>query len=255
MSITSIWVIRRYSYRLFLHIHHGTTLACLGGLVWHVILQHQSLSKIPVFVAGSLWISKFAFWAIRVFLATPGAIQNTRQEKGALYIQVSCSRPVRVFPGCYFFVFLPGKLFRYDITSSFPILVMWHSPASITGTIKEVGFLLSDSGRLSQISRLETGHSVCLDGPYGRNLELWNYETVILTAKGMGIAGVLSSALALIDRRNQDIAVKKNARSTGRLFRDLTRKVAIVWMLESNDQQNWAGPLLNILKGLDQDQV
>jgi hypothetical protein len=71
----------------------------------------------------------------------------------------------------------------------------------------------------------------------------------------MGIAGVLSSALALIDRRNQDITVKKNAQSADRLFRDLTRKVAIVWMLESNDQQNWAAPLLNILKGLDQDQV
>ncbi|KZZ92597.1 hypothetical protein AAL_06223 [Moelleriella libera RCEF 2490] len=123
------------------------------------------------------------------------------------------------------------------------------------GTINEVGFLLSDSGRLSRISHLDTGHTVCLDGPHGRNLELWNYETVIFPAKGMGIAGVLSSALALIDRRNQDIALKKNAQSADRLFWDLTRKVAIVWMLESNDQQNWAAPLLKILKGLEQDQV
>lgn len=255
ISVTSIWIVRRYSYRLFLLIHTGAVVASLGGMFWHVLLQDRSVGRIPVLVGGSLWVLRFIFWILRVCLATPGAIQARRQEKGAVYIQVSCTRPVRVFPGCYFFIFLPGRLFRYDLTSSFPMLVMWHSAASVTGTNKDVCFLVSDHGRISQISRLDIGNSLRLDGPYGRNLELWNYETVILTAKGMGIAGVLSSALSLIDRRNQDWEVKKSAQSTERLHRDLTRKVAIVWTLESNYQEDWAASAFSVLKGLDLDQV
>lgn len=255
ISVTSIWVVRRYSYRLFLLLHTGAVLASLGGMFWHVLLQDRSISRAPVLVGGSLWILRFIFWIFRVCVATPGAIRTRRHEKGAIYIQVSCSRPVRVFPGCYFFVFLPGKLFRYDLTSSFPMLVMWHSSASITGAIQNVCFLVSDHGRMSQISHLDIGDSLRLDGPYGRNLELWNYETVILTAKGMGIAGVLSSALSLVDRRNQDREVKKNARSAERLHRDLTRKVAIVWTLEFNYQEDWAASAFSVLKGLDLEQV
>ncbi|KAM5353128.1 hypothetical protein ACJZ2D_016987 [Fusarium nematophilum] len=255
MLITSIWVVRRYSYRLFLLIHTRAILASLGGMFWHVLLQHRRVSRIPISIGGSLWVLSLIYWIVRVCLATPGAIQTRRQEKGAVYIQVSCTRPVRVFPGCYFFIFLPGRLFRYDLTNSFPMLVMWHSSASVSGTNKDICFLVSDRGRMSRISRLDIGNSLRLDGPYGRNLELWNYETVILTAKGMGIAGVLSSALSLIDRRNQDWEVKKNKQSAERLFRDLTRKVAIVWILEFNAQEDWAASAFSVLKGLDLDQV
>ena len=252
--ISSIWIVRRYSYRLFLLIHTGAALAFLGGMFWHVLLQPRRTSKVLVSVAGGLWILRFMLWILRVYMATPGTIWTKRQEKGAAYIQVSCNRPVRVFPGCYFFIFRPGRLFRYD-TSSFPMLVMWHSSASVTGTNKDVSFLVSDHGRMSQVSRLDIGNTLRLDGPYGRNLELWNYETVILTAKGMGIAGVLSAALTLIDRRSQDWQAKKNPLSAERLFRDLTRKVAILWTLESNGQEDWAAPAFNVLKGLDFDQV
>ncbi|KAK1980493.1 hypothetical protein LZ30DRAFT_659258, partial [Colletotrichum cereale] len=195
------------------------------------------------------------FWLLRIYLATPGAIQLRRQEKGAVYVQVACSRPVRVFPGCYFFVFLPGSVFRHDLTSSFPMLVMWHPSASMTGNNKDVAFLVSDRGRIFNFSRLDVGNSLLLDGPYGRNLELWNYETVILAAKGMGIAGILSSALCLLDRRNQDSEAKKDKKHGQRLFRDLTRKVAIVWALEDNAQEDWATSAFSVLQGLDSDQT
>ncbi|KDN70497.1 hypothetical protein CSUB01_07942 [Colletotrichum sublineola] len=132
---------------------------------------------------------------------------------------------------------------------------MWHPSASVTGNNKDVAFLVSDRGRIFNFSRLDVGNSLLLDGPYGRNLELWNYETVILAAKGMGIAGILSSALCLLDRRNQDSEAKKDKKRGQRLFRDLTRKVAIVWTLEDNAQEDWAAPAFSVLQGLDSDQT
>jgi NAD(P)H-flavin reductase len=44
--------------------------------------------------------------------------------------------------------------------------------------------------------------SVILDRPYGKDLKLKDYKTVLLFAKGIGIAGVLTYTLSLVERRN-----------------------------------------------------
>ncbi|KAL8409983.1 hypothetical protein RB594_008176 [Gaeumannomyces avenae] len=218
-------------------------------MFWHIFVQHRAASRIPIFVAGALWTSRLVFWLFRVFSATSAAIHTRRQEKGAVYVQVSCSRPIRTFPGCYFFLFLPSKVF----TSSFPMLVMWHSSKSLEGSENEIGFLISESGRFFNHSSFKIGKSLLLDGPYGRNIDLWNYETVILAAKGMGIAGILSSALFLLDRRNLDLVAKKQTKK--RLFRDRTRKVALVWALEDNFQENWAALAIHNLQKVDKEKI
>ncbi|KAI7911943.1 hypothetical protein M0657_010695 [Pyricularia oryzae] len=142
---------------------------------------------------------------------------------------------------------------------SFPMFAMWHSTRSLDGG-NEIGFLLSESERVFNHSSFKIGKGLRLDGPYGRNIDLGNYESVILAAKGMGIAGILSSALFLLDRHNLDTLAKKEQMSfdedgairyTNRIFRDQTRKIVLIWILEDNCQEDWAAAQIRDLQKID----
>ncbi|CAJ2505628.1 Uu.00g130220.m01.CDS01 [Anthostomella pinea] len=106
----------------------------------------------------------------------------------------------------------------------------------------------------SPFLRLKKGQKFLLDGPYGQDLGLRHYETVIMAAQGIGIAGVLASALDLAERQQHDWAIKASKSRAYRadLFRDRTRKVAIVWSLDENIQEEWVTMELNALKRLDE---
>ncbi|KAF3768214.1 hypothetical protein M406DRAFT_326813 [Cryphonectria parasitica EP155] len=136
---------------------------------------------------------------------------------------------------------------------------MWHEPGQqmSAGGVKDVSFLVSRQERLHRTLRLADGDSLYLDGPYGQDHSLGRYETVILTAKGVGIAGVLSSALNLLERREHDSVAKDQMPHTRgpRLFRDATRKVSIFWVLEHASQQEWVASELKSLQGLDEDNI
>ena len=77
-----------------------------------------------------------------------------------------------------------------------------------------------------------------IDGPYGQDLRLERYETVLLIAKGIGIAGVLSYAKQLIWWKS-NIAQQR---------RVTTRKLDLYWELDSNDQERWVGSYLKQLQ-------
>ncbi|ELQ34074.1 hypothetical protein OOU_Y34scaffold00804g4 [Pyricularia oryzae Y34] len=62
------------------------------------------------------------------------------------------------------------------------MFAMWHSTRSLDGG-NEIGFLLSESERVFNHSSFKIGKGLRLDGPYGRNIDLGNYESVILAAK------------------------------------------------------------------------
>lgn len=139
------------------------------------------------------------------------------------------------------------------------MFAMWHSTRSLDGG-NEIGFLLSESERVFSYSSFKIGKGLRLDGPYGRNIDLWNYESVILAAKGMGIAGILLSALFLLDRRNSDTLAKKEQMSfddngairyKNRIFRDRTRKIVLIWILEDNCQEDWAAAQIRNLQQID----
>lgn len=139
------------------------------------------------------------------------------------------------------------------------MFAMWHSTRSLDGG-NEIGFLLSESERVFNHSSFKIGKGLRLDGPYGRNIDLGNYESVILAAKGMGIAGILSSALFLLDRHNLDTLAKKEQMSfdedgairyTNRIFRDQTRKIVLIWILEDNCQEDWAAAQIRDLQKID----
>lgn len=99
----------------------------------------------------------------------------------------------------------------------------------------DLTFLVSHNSRPLQSLRLKSHDKVLLDGPYGRDLGLQYYQTVMLAAHGAGISVVLSFALYLWERQGQG----------------LLRKVNILWSLERDYQEEWVNEKLKILKALD----
>ncbi|KAF5973969.1 hypothetical protein FCOIX_8547 [Fusarium coicis] len=94
-----------------------------------------------------------------------------------------------------------------------------------------------------------------LDGPYGKDLKLHTFETVVLTAKGLGISGVLPFALHLAARKRHDNGLRdKSARlrdSSEPVFGDLSRHVDLIWWLEHDDQDRWVHDQLQSLQEVD----
>ncbi|KAK4243345.1 hypothetical protein C7999DRAFT_18289, partial [Corynascus novoguineensis] len=75
-------------------------------------------------------------------------------------------------------------------------------------------------------------------GPYGRDLSMGAFETVVLAAEGIGISGVLPFALSLISRRKHDTENRK--REDVSLYCDMTRNIDVFWKLDNNYQYDCA---------------
>jgi NAD(P)H-flavin reductase len=111
---------------------------------------------------------------------------------------------------------------------------------------------------------LRSGDSISFDGPYGQNLRLERYQTIILVSKGIGIAGVLPYAQHLLKRYFHNTEIKKQAESAegdkkrdlwASLHRDATIKVDLLLKLDYNRQEEWMNEHLQILQEQDEDRV
>ncbi|KAI3326510.1 hypothetical protein HD806DRAFT_520363 [Xylariaceae sp. AK1471] len=235
------YIVSSYLLWIIEVVHALFSLLSLATIFWHVILQPSTVPRACVFVASAL-----------ILYLSGGIVERVEYFGQTTRIRLSNKRHIHTPAGSYFYVFPPGVLLGYNIAQSRPLMVMWrHSPESpaISSTLS---FLVSNQDRHSPFHDLKDGQRLLLDGPYGQDLGLRHYETVIMAAKGVGIVGFLTSALDLIERQQHDSTVKKQrSRIYKNLFRDATRKVAIFWSLEHNSQEEWVASELQALKNLD----
>jgi predicted ferric reductase len=139
----------------------------------------------------------------------------------------------------------------------------------LTFLVQPRGGLTASLGRelrLSDYSSIGSSFrsSVSFDGPYGQDLHLEDYETVMLVAEGIGIAGVLPYAQHLAQRSHHDAQIKRSLKLASTpnkddlrraLHRDTTRNVDLFWNLELNDQERWVSEQLRNLQDLDPGRV
>ena len=149
-------------------------------------------------------------------------------------ITLSCNRRFHHFPGSYFYIFPSGSLFRYNLLAGYPMAVLWYEP-DIEKDSTEMAFLVLHSRPLESL-RFRKNERLLIDGPYGQDLNLEYFESVMLAAHGAGILGVLSIARRLWERRRSD---------------DALRRVNIFWSLEQSSQGKWAATYLRRLQKLD----
>jgi NAD(P)H-flavin reductase len=197
-------------------------------------------AKIPVFLSGALWVLTMIHYTIKLVFYTTGAVINREPtvHSDVTRIEVHCDNSIRVFPGSYFYVFLPGKFLHYNMLASYPMTVMWYAPENVSDAneVTDVAFLISHRSRALRSMRFSRGQRLLLDGPYGQDLGLQHFETVMLAAKGIGILGILPLALNLFKRQVRG---------------DSCPKVNIFWALEEIPQENWVMEELKTLQAMD----
>lgn len=291
-SCMPIPIIKRILGRWFLWDHRVIAMGAVGVLFWHVLQVSSTIARILVGASCGFWLFTTIFRILKVlYSGRSGTILQLYGDADALQLTIRLAHPIKLQPGCYFYLFLPAFWFKYDIFQSCTAMAFWYPPEDACGAVTEITFLLSRRGNHGNaISRLREGQPILLDGPYGMDYGLQKYETVILAVKGMGIAATLPLALSLATRQHHDervrdklqelaskgkaiakqqsaattdndlkileqnkmnLAKERREYSSKKLHRDSIKKIVLFWSLESNEQLSLAQQQLIALQALD----
>lgn len=157
-----------------------------------------------------------------------------------LNLTVRLQRPRAIRAGQYYYVYFSDMGLRRRFQGHPFVVSWWDNSAEAVA----LSFLIQAQRGLSMtLATRKTIRSVILDGPYGSDLRMENYETVLLFAKGIGIAGVLPYALSLVERKTHEDGSYRRGQ--------MTRKVDLIWILEENCQEQWISAWIEKLKDKD----
>ncbi|KAK4206564.1 hypothetical protein QBC37DRAFT_300548 [Rhypophila decipiens] len=234
--IATSFIIRRLSYKWFQFLHYVLIIAIVASLILHLIFTSTSFTTTPwisVYCCGALWLRSSLLR--RLLMQYRGCVTAyVRRFEGVTRIIVPTNFAVKARPGSYFYIyFTRHPLFKFH--GHFAPVIWWDP--DVTNYTKEVSFLLPHTDVRLQGESQSINLKVCLDGPYGQDLAIGQYGTVILVADGEGIAGVLPFALSLVSRKNHDMQAKKSHSPS--LYCDEVRKVDLFWKLDSDTQAKW----------------
>lgn len=300
-SLLAIWILWLVGFLLSLYLrravfssafqamHTTLTLASLAGLFWHVLSlpSPTNTSRGTVLAAAIIWLLSALVRLLRVIYRGRARIQGRRDYKKVVRIHVRFKRRINIAPGSYFYVLFPSLR---NIVYSYPFIAI---PFDFTSTapqgIRDFVFILDADKHSRILNRLHEGRSLLLDGPYGSEDGGEPYENLILTARGIGIVGILPTALEIARRKRHNTVVKERVQELqkkqsqlllelqqtsssdleslkkelariGReeaaiqanpLDRSTTRRVDILWELDDNTQAEWIQSQIKALQDSD----
>jgi NAD(P)H-flavin reductase len=154
----------------------------------------------------------------------------TENTVSAMTLEVRLQRPMRIRPGQYVYLSFSDMGTRRHLQSH-PYMISWWDDSI---KAMSLSFLIKpQSGISADLVARNSVRSIIIDGPYGKDHHLEDYETVVLIAKGIGIAGILSHIRHMIYRR---ASKDKDHEAYRRGL--ITRKIDVFWVIENNSQVN-----------------
>ncbi|KAM7204417.1 hypothetical protein V8F33_001719 [Rhypophila sp. PSN 637] len=229
-------------WRYFSGIHFLLSLVTLAGWAWHVLLLRRQIGKVLAMISCAIWLGTQLYRLLRIFIwrGSRGTITNCRDVGEAIFLEFELTYSARIFPGCYFYVFFPEPSPFYNRIRGYPMMPVWGDQTEFfTGSVRNLAFLMMKEGNhgpsLACTARGLRNPSVRLEGPYGTDLNLSEFETVTLVAKGIGITGILPFILYLAGRKLHN---DKSYDSKKELYQDKTTRIAVIWWLEHNNQED-----------------
>jgi predicted ferric reductase len=149
----------------------------------------------------------------------------------AMRVTVHLRKPLKMRPDQYVYLYFSGMGTRQELQSH-PYVIAWWDDSL---RAMSLSFLIQpQSGISAELMAMNWVKRVTVDGPYGKNLQLETYETVILIAKGIGIAGIISHIRHMTYRRASE---DKDHETYRRGL--ITRKIDVYWVMEDNCQEDW----------------
>jgi predicted ferric reductase len=277
--LSSLYFVRRFMFELFLKIHLLLALIAMGSLLWHLLPGNFVKVLFPT-IALFLWVSNMLYQlyfggrAHQVFI-TKLYTESNYQNISAIKLKLVLKQPIIIKPGQYLYLRILSDLQSQDRFQAHPFMIAWWDELAPVETskrevsvasssakdfrgedeslihhakAKSLTFLIQPQRGLSARLAMQSSiRSVAFDGPYGQDLHLERYETVMLVAQGIGIAGVLPYAHHLTNWKFHKNKSHKRA--------VMTRKLDLYWLLEENYQEKWIGDYLKELQQKDIKQV
>jgi NAD(P)H-flavin reductase len=162
-------------------------------------------------------------------------------------VSLRLRRPLKIRPGEYVYLFFSDMGLRRNFQSHPYVITWWDNSLKAM----DLYFLIKPQcGMIAELLARKSVRTVTVDGPYGKNLHLESYETVILVAKGIGIAGILPYVRHMTYRK-----VSKDQEHAAYRRGLITRKIDIYWVLEENSQEAWVSDFMVELAARDSDKV
>lgn len=236
-------------------------LTIITFLIFHLWLirpwSESFASKIALSVATLAWAAGSAHRYCR----SQRSIAAIHRLHSASLVTVPLSRPVLVHPGAYFYLhFKDSGLRRFR---GEPMAVFDWEPyqpgqgwARNSLYAKELTFLV-EVGNLPAPGRNNCELSV--EGPYGREIGLHHFSTVLLVAQGIGIAAAMPQVMSIVERYASDSATRRQMRAQPlerqSLHRDKTCRLNLYWVLTSSADIHWINGALRRLAAIDEAKV
>ena len=228
--VSASLIVRRLFYEMFLRLH-----MILAAMVITAIWIHSPSGKpltsstLYLLVASCLWASTYILWVGRILyrnikVGKPLSQAMIIYMPGAIQVHVKVLRPWKFRAGQFVYLCIPWVSYT-AFAQSHPFMVSWWY-CDLDGHDVIVFIIQPRRGftralRLHSSSdlRQSTAMKAFIEGPYGKELHLESYGTVLLFATGAGIAGQLPYVKQLLDGY-QDHEVK-------------TRRIALFWEMSS----------------------
>jgi len=224
MLLLSTAVVRHVFYEIFIRSH-----SVLAGVIFVAVWLHMWPRKLLVpptiylLVAACLWVSMHVLRVAHIIyrnlrLSRPFSRATIQLLPDAALVHVKLSRPWSFQAGQYVYLCIPG-VSPSALFQSHPFTVFWwyrdRDDNDIIVLIIEPrrGF----TGDL--VRRVGIEMKAFIDGPYGKELDLGLYGTVLLFASGIGIAAQLPYVKQLLEGYHQ-CEIK-------------TKRIALIWEMDA----------------------
>jgi len=221
--LLSTAVARRLFYEVFARSHFILTYAVLVSIWFHVpsgavITTPRLYLLIAACLQAAVSTLRFGQMIYRNIPLNEAVIES---HVDAVTIRIKISRPWKYRAGQYIWLCMP-EVSLTSLVQLHPFMISgWYSENENDKEVDKIVLLAQErKGFTSNLHRIKNcKRKAIIDGPYGNELHLESYDTVLLFATGIGIAAQLPYVKQLLDGYQRS-EVK-------------TPRIALFWEIES----------------------
>ena len=258
ISIQASSPLRHAFYETFKVLHIALAALSIVGLWYHLVPQDLPGAQ-HVYVVIAAWLADRGARLLRVWWFNfGGSSARTLVEAmpgNACRVTMTLSRPWSARPGQHAYLYMP----RISLWQSHPFTVAWNSytedlsSKKLASTRQDIEAM--KKGQVSFVIRARTGftHSLYrkamaapggrlevagfVEGPYGGVHSLDSYGSVMLFAGGVGITHQVAFIKHLVAGYSQGTVA--------------TRKIMLVWTVQSPEHLEWIRPWMTEVLGME----